>query len=55
MKAMLSMTKVELDIISDVDMHLFLKKLAGVIFLISLKYIAKLIYSKAKDAQAFNS
>ena len=36
-EAMLSMTKVDLDLISDVAMYLFLKKKREVVFLIFLK------------------
>ena len=42
MKAMLSMTKVELDIISDVDTHLFFEEISRS----DVSYISK-IYSKA--------
>ena len=38
---MLSVTKVKLDLISDVDMYLFLKKIWEMVFLIFLKNIAK--------------
>ena len=40
-EAMLSMTKVDLDLISDVAMYLFLKKKREVVFLIFLKETAR--------------